>query len=221
MRKITLALAMVGLLLFTGCGNDTIDQSANDLQKDKPTTTKKKVVKKSKVTKVKKRVAHEPKKVVKKDSESKLDTIASNVSETDTNSQDNSVVDDTENQTTNTVQADDTENTSFQVINFAFDSFKLTEDMLVKERMNYGIISNLYQDKKIKLEGNCDEWGTDEYNYALGLKRAKAVKEVLVSFGMDANRIELLSYGESNPICTEKTNSCWKKNRRVNHIVLP
>ena len=81
MRKVTLTLAMVGLLLFTGCGNDTIDQSANDLQKDKPTTTKKKVVKKSKVTKVKKRVAHEPKKVVKKDSESKLDTIASNVSE--------------------------------------------------------------------------------------------------------------------------------------------
>ncbi|MDR1554985.1 MAG: OmpA family protein [Campylobacteraceae bacterium] len=67
----------------------------------------------------------------------------------------------------------------------------------------------------IKVEGNCDEWGTDEYNYALGLKRAKAVKDALVAQGVNENRIIIVSYGESNPACTESAKTCWSKNRRA------
>ena len=67
----------------------------------------------------------------------------------------------------------------------------------------------------IKLEGNCDEWGTDEYNYALGLKRAKSVKDTLVAHGVSESNLKLISYGESNPTCTEKNEACWSKNRRV------
>jgi peptidoglycan-associated lipoprotein len=67
----------------------------------------------------------------------------------------------------------------------------------------------------VKIEGNCDEWGTDEYNYALGLKRAKAVKDALVAQGVSEDRITIVSYGESNPACTESAKTCWSKNRRA------
>jgi len=73
----------------------------------------------------------------------------------------------------------------------------------------------------IKLEGNCDEWGTDEYNYALGLKRAKTAKDALVADGVDAQKIIMVSFGESNPICTQKNTTCWKMNRRVDYRLLP
>jgi peptidoglycan-associated lipoprotein len=70
-------------------------------------------------------------------------------------------------------------------------------------------------DLSIKIEGNCDEWGTDEYNYALGLKRAKAVKDALITQGISADRITIVSYGESNPACTESSKACWSQNRRA------
>jgi len=69
--------------------------------------------------------------------------------------------------------------------------------------------------KSIKVEGNCDEFGSDEYNFALGLKRANAVKAALVNGGVNADTISMTSLGESNPICLEKTQECWAKNRRV------
>ena len=72
----------------------------------------------------------------------------------------------------------------------------------------------------IKIEGNCDEWGTDEYNYALGLKRAKSVKEALRANGVHGKKMKLISYGESNPVCTEHNKECWAKNRRVEFKVL-
>jgi len=68
---------------------------------------------------------------------------------------------------------------------------------------------------KIKIEGNCDEFGTDEYNYALGLKRAKAVKDALTMEGVDTERMVIVSYGESNPVCTSPTDTCYARNRRV------
>ncbi|MDR1615214.1 MAG: OmpA family protein [Campylobacteraceae bacterium] len=73
----------------------------------------------------------------------------------------------------------------------------------------------------IKVEGNCDEWGTDEYNYALGLKRAKAVKDALVTNGVPENRITIVSYGETNPACTGSSKECWSKNRRVDFKLIP
>ena len=77
------------------------------------------------------------------------------------------------------------------------------------------------QGLSVKVEGNCDEWGTDEYNYALGLKRAKAAKDALVKQGVAADRITVVSYGESNPVCTDKTKACDAQNRRAEFKVLP
>ena len=97
---------------------------------------------------------------------------------------------------------------------FDFDKFNIRTDMVP-------VVEALAEKLKnstaaiIKVEGNCDEWGTDEYNYALGLKRAKSVKDALGSYGVDTAKLKLISYGESNPVCTDKNDACWAKNRRV------
>jgi len=109
-----------------------------------------------------------------------------------------------------------------QKIYFDFDKFNIRPDQ--QPRVDYD--ANLFNQEdakgfKIKVEGNCDEWGTDEYNYALGLKRAKSVKEALAARGVDASRMTIISYGESNPVCTEHTKECWAKNRRVEFELIP
>ncbi len=80
---------------------------------------------------------------------------------------------------------------------------------------NANIFNTEVSGVSIIVEGNCDEWGTDEYNQALGLKRAKAVKEALIAKGVNADRIAVKSYGETNPVCTEKTKACDAQNRRA------
>jgi peptidoglycan-associated lipoprotein len=71
------------------------------------------------------------------------------------------------------------------------------------------------------IEGHCDERGTNEYNLALGERRAKAAMNYLVSQGVQANRITIISYGEERPVCNEKNESCWSKNRRAHFLVKP
>jgi peptidoglycan-associated lipoprotein len=67
---------------------------------------------------------------------------------------------------------------------------------------------------KIKIEGNCDERGTREYNQALGQRRATSAKKYLVDMGVSAKRVSLISYGKEKPACSESSESCWQKNRR-------
>ena len=67
---------------------------------------------------------------------------------------------------------------------------------------------------KIKIEGNCDERGTKEYNQALGQRRAASAKKYLTDMGIAASRISLISYGKEKPICSESSETCWQKNRR-------
>jgi peptidoglycan-associated lipoprotein len=73
----------------------------------------------------------------------------------------------------------------------------------------------------ILIEGHCDERGTNEYNLALGERRAKSTMNYLVSQGVQANRITIISYGEERPTCTEKAEACWAKNRRSHFLVKP
>lgn len=101
---------------------------------------------------------------------------------------------------------------------FGFDKYDLSADMKNVANANATKLSALTSETTVKVSGNTDEWGTDEYNYALGLKRAKTVKEALVNGGVSAN-ITLVSLGESNPTCSEKTQDCWQKNRRVEHTL--
>jgi len=104
---------------------------------------------------------------------------------------------------------------------FAFDKYDITPAMQEKIDAAAELGKTAAADYNVKLEGNCDEWGSDEYNFALGLKRADAVKKAFVAEGIDAKRISLVSYGESNPVCTDKTQACWSKNRRVDFKLLP
>ena len=71
----------------------------------------------------------------------------------------------------------------------------------------------------VLIEGHCDERGTNEYNLALGERRAKSTMNYLVSQGVQASRITIISYGEERPVCTQKTEECWAKNRRAHFLV--
>jgi len=71
----------------------------------------------------------------------------------------------------------------------------------------------------VLIEGHCDERGTNEYNLALGERRAKSTMNYLVSQGVQASRITIISYGEERPTCTQKTEECWAKNRRAHFLV--
>jgi peptidoglycan-associated lipoprotein len=73
---------------------------------------------------------------------------------------------------------------------------------------------------RLSVEGHCDERGTNEYNLALGDRRAKAVKDYLVNLGVASGRIDVISYGEEKPACNEQTEDCWAKNRRAHFTVL-
>lgn len=108
-----------------------------------------------------------------------------------------------------------------QTVYFAFDKFDITPEAAAKLEANARLAAAEAADFGIKIEGNCDEWGSDEYNFALGLKRAKSAKDALVAAGIADSRITMVSYGESNPVCTEKTKECWSKNRRDDFKLLP
>jgi peptidoglycan-associated lipoprotein len=73
---------------------------------------------------------------------------------------------------------------------------------------------------KVRIEGNCDERGTVEYNQALGQSRAASAKKYLTDMGISGNRIMLISYGKEKSSCTDSTESCWQKNRRDDFIVV-
>jgi peptidoglycan-associated lipoprotein len=68
---------------------------------------------------------------------------------------------------------------------------------------------------KIVIGGYCDERGSDEYNLALGQNRADAAKNALVTAGVAASRIRVVSYGKEKPFCTESNEQCWQLNRRA------
>lgn len=80
-----------------------------------------------------------------------------------------------------------------------------------------GILAN-YPGEKLRIEGHCDERGSEEYNVALGDKRAQAVAEFFETMGISSAQLTVISYGKDKPVCTDQTEDCWQKNRRA-HIV--
>ncbi len=101
-----------------------------------------------------------------------------------------------------------------QAVLFDFDKFSIRADMEPIAAANAKLAAPL-SSAKVKLEGNADERGTDEYNYALGLKRANTVKATYVSKGVAEAKISTVTFGEGNPVCKESAEECWAKNRRV------
>ncbi len=101
----------------------------------------------------------------------------------------------------------------FASIYFDFNNYDIQQSM--QKRILHDAKRAKSVNRKIRVEGNCDEFGTDEYNYALGLKRAKAVADELSANGIDKSSIRVVSFGESKPVCSEPTEECYARNRRV------
>jgi peptidoglycan-associated lipoprotein len=71
----------------------------------------------------------------------------------------------------------------------------------------------------VQVEGNCDERGSEDYNIALGAKRAQSAKDYLVNLGISSSRISTISYGKELPVCHDHDESCWQQNRRDHFVV--
>jgi peptidoglycan-associated lipoprotein len=106
-----------------------------------------------------------------------------------------------------------------QTIYFEFDksSIKSSEQPKLEDVANY---LKAHSAAAVKVEGNCDERGTEEYNRSLGERRALAAREYLVHLGIDASRVDTISYGEDKPMETGHNESAWSKNRRDDFVVL-
>ncbi|WDT74119.1 MAG: peptidoglycan-associated lipoprotein Pal [Candidatus Manganitrophus sp.] len=78
-----------------------------------------------------------------------------------------------------------------------------------------------HPEAKIQIEGHADERGTEEYNLALGERRAKSVMNFLVNLGVSPSRLSSISYGEEKPFCSDPSESCYEKNRRAHFLIAP
>ena len=97
------------------------------------------------------------------------------------------------------------------LIYFEFDKASLSSDSkdLISEYVEFAKNA-----KAIRLEGHCDERGTREYNLALGERRANAAKDYLITYGISADRISVISYGKERPVDSGSNPLSWSKNRR-------
>jgi peptidoglycan-associated lipoprotein len=105
-----------------------------------------------------------------------------------------------------------------QQIHFGYDDWIIAEEArpILEENARW---LQAHPEVNLVLEGYCDERGTNEYNLALGARRAEAVKQVLVTLGVSESRLSVISYGEERPLCLEKTDECYAKNRRVQFTI--
>lgn len=78
---------------------------------------------------------------------------------------------------------------------------------------------NKHKDINVLIEGHCDDRGTNDYNLALGEKRANAARDYLVSRGVSSKRMSTLTYGEEKPVCSSMNDSCRQNNRRAHFVV--
>lgn len=104
-------------------------------------------------------------------------------------------------------------------VHFDFDSADIREDAKSVLTANAEWLKS-HPAEKVRIEGNCDERGTTEYNQALGQRRARNAKKYLTDLGVSSARMALLSYGKEKPACTESTEECRQKNRRDDFVVV-
>jgi peptidoglycan-associated lipoprotein len=107
---------------------------------------------------------------------------------------------------------------ALQDVYYEFDSINLRSDAEETLKQNAEWMkTNLTA--RVEVEGHCDDIGSDEYNLALGAKRAQIAKDFLVSQGVSADRLVTISYGKEAPACFEPTEECRVKNRRARFVV--
>ena len=103
-------------------------------------------------------------------------------------------------------------------IHFDFDRYEIRPEDVHKLQANAEWLRSRPNDL-VLIEGHCDERGTYEYNLALGHHRAESAKNFLVSQGVPASRIAVISYGELRPLCGEASEACWAQNRRAHFLI--
>lgn len=108
---------------------------------------------------------------------------------------------------------------SSRTVYFKFNSSQVGSKYLSLIKHNAAYLIS-HPDLHVKIEGNCDDRGTQAYNMALGQRRAQAVANLMVLQGVSSSQMQLISYGKDNPVCLQQTDKCWSLNRRVN-IVYP
>lgn len=103
-------------------------------------------------------------------------------------------------------------------IYFAFDSYELNQEArgILGRKAD---IMRSHSGVKVVIEGHCDERGTEEYNLALGERRARAAYEHLVILGVDPERMSIVSFGEERPIDVASNETAWAQNRRAEFVV--
>jgi peptidoglycan-associated lipoprotein len=97
---------------------------------------------------------------------------------------------------------------------FDYDTYDIRNDAQAVLAKDASFLAG-HPDIKVVIGGYCDERGSNEYNIALGQNRADAAKNALVTAGVAANRIRVVSYGKEKPFCSESTEECWQQNRRA------
>jgi peptidoglycan-associated lipoprotein len=99
------------------------------------------------------------------------------------------------------------------MVYFAYDSSTLTDAARGSLSKNADWLKS-HTDVHVQVTGHCDQRGTDEYNMALGERRAQQVREYYEALGITSDRIGTISYGKEKPLCSSMIESCWAKNRR-------
>jgi peptidoglycan-associated lipoprotein len=111
------------------------------------------------------------------------------------------------------MSAEEEFNARVQPIFFDYDTYDIRGDAQAVLAKNADYL-NAHPEIKVVIGGYCDERGSDEYNLVLGQNRAEAAKTALVTAGIAADRIRVISYGKEKPFCSDSTEECWQLNRR-------
>ncbi|HVT79036.1 MAG TPA: peptidoglycan-associated lipoprotein Pal, partial [Phycisphaerae bacterium] len=115
---------------------------------------------------------------------------------------------------TNTMSEEEEFRANVQDIFYDYDTYDIRADAQATLSHDASYLAS-HPNIKIVIGGYCDERGSNEYNLALGQNRADAAKNALVTAGVAASRIRVISYGKEKPFCSESTEECWQQNRRA------
>jgi peptidoglycan-associated lipoprotein len=118
----------------------------------------------------------------------------------------------------NTMTAEEEFKANVQDIFFDYDKYDIRGDAQATLSKDASYLVS-HPDVHFVIGGYCDERGSDEYNLALGQNRAESAKNALVTAGVAANRIRVISYGKEKPFCSEHTEACWQENRRAGFVM--
>jgi len=102
---------------------------------------------------------------------------------------------------------------SLQSVYFDYDRSTIRSDATEALNGNAGYLKQ-NENVSVTIEGNCDNRGSNEYNIALGQRRADSTKNYLANLGVSSSRMKTVTYGEERPVCHESNEACWQRNRR-------